>query len=174
MHWKSVVLAALPVLLPLTAFAQAGKEPQPAPEVKKLDYFAGTWKTVGQMKPSQFGPGGSFTSTEHYEWQKGNFFLIGHSEFKTPGGDGIELSVLGYDPTKNVYSYHSFNSAGEQESATGTIAGDTWTWTGGEQSPFKWRYIEKVLSPASYAVKFEGSPDGTNYSTLLEATVTKQ
>jgi hypothetical protein len=153
---KSLTLAVLPLLLADTAFSQFGKAPQLSPELKKLDYFVGTWKTVGQMKPSPMGPAGTFTSTDHYEWQKGNFFLIGHSDFKSRMGDGVELSVLGYDPASKLFIYHSFSSAGEQESATGTLQGNTWTWNA-VQSAFRWRYIQKVLSPTSLTVRLEAT-----------------
>ena len=148
--------------------------PTPSPELKKLDYFAGTWKTQGTMKPNQFGPGGSFTATNRWEWQKGNFFLIDQSEFKMAMGPGVELAVMGYDSSKKVFTYESFNSMGEHDTATGTIDGDTWTWNSSEQSPFKWRYIEKIASPTSFTAKFEGTQDGTNWNTIVDATYTKQ
>jgi hypothetical protein len=170
---KSLTVAVLPLLLADTAFSQSGKAARPSPELKKLDYFVGTWKTVGQMKPSPIGPGGSFTSTDHYEWQKGNFFVIGHSDFKSAMGDGVELSVLGYDPARKLFIYYSFSSAGEHESATGKLEGNTWTWNA-VQSAFRWRYIEKVLSPTSLMVRLEATQDGTSWSPIFEGTSNKQ
>lgn len=175
MNWKAFTLPLLPLCFAALLFAQAQRTPQPAPELKKLDYFVGTWKTEAQTKPGPMGPGGTFNSTDRYEWQKGNFFVIGHSEFTSSGmGNGVDLSVLGYDPARKVYTYHSFNSAGEDESATGTFTGDTWTWISGEQSPVKWRYIQKVVSAKSFTSKLEGTQDGTNWATIFEAKVTKQ
>ncbi|MBV9300847.1 MAG: DUF1579 family protein [Acidobacteriaceae bacterium] len=175
MTLKHFAVVSASLLLSVSAYSQAERMPSPSPELKKLDYFAGTWKTQGQMKPNQFGPGGSFSSTDHWEWQKGNFFLVGHSEFKIASmGEGVELAVMGYDPAKKVFTYESFNSSGEHEVATGSFSGDTWTWNAGEQSSFKWRFIEKVLSPTSFSAKFEGTQDGTNWNTVFEATYTKQ
>jgi Protein of unknown function (DUF1579) len=174
MSAKSVTPVVLPLVLVVIASSQTGKAPQPSPELKKLDYFVGTWKTEGHTNSGPMGPAGSFSSIDHYEWQKGNFFVIGHSDFKSVMGDGVDLSVLGYDPAKKMFVYHSFNSAGEYESATGTFAGDTWTWHSSEQSPLKWQYVQKVLSPTSFSIKFESSRDGTNWLPLFEGRVTKQ
>lgn len=155
-----------------TALAQV-QMPTPLPEVKKLDYFVGAWKTEGNMKAGPYGPGGQVTGTDTAEWMRGNFFIVVHSNFKGAMGSGMELSVLGYDPAKKVYTFDSFNSSGEHETATGTLDGDTWTWNS-ESQGMKWRYTEKMLSPTSYNIKFEmAAPDGT-WSTMMEATSTKQ
>ena len=173
MYWHSLTLAALPLCFAINAFAQTDHAPTPAPELKKLDYFVGDWKAEGHMKPGPMGPGGTMTSTDHYEWQQGKFFVVGHSDFKSSMGDGVELSVLGYDPEKKLYTYRSFNSAGEAESATGTLSGDTWTWNSGDDQKFKWRYIQKMVSPTAFNVRFEAL-NGSNWATMFDATVTKQ
>ena len=51
-----VMLSA--VLAGFTASAQAQMEmPKPAPELKKLDYFAGNWKLAGRVEaPARWGP----------------------------------------------------------------------------------------------------------------------
>jgi hypothetical protein len=57
--------------------------PKPAPELKKVDYSAGTWIWEGDMRPGPMGPGGKMTMTEHNEWMDGGFFLTMDSEFKS-------------------------------------------------------------------------------------------
>jgi hypothetical protein len=57
------------------------------------------------------------------------------------------------------------------------VNGDTWTWTssqnyGGQEVQEKTTI--KVLSPASYGLKFEVSVDGTNWMTFMDAKVTKK
>jgi len=161
-----------------SATLQAQMEmPKPAPELKKLDYFTGSWSTDATMKPGPMGPGGKVSGTDHIEWMPGNFFVLIHNKFNSPMGSGTELAIMGYDSTKNVYTYAAYNSAGEHEAATGTLDGDTWTWNSQESSMpngTKWRYIEKVLSPSSYTIKFEmSSPDGT-WVTVMEGKATKQ
>jgi hypothetical protein len=38
----------------------------------------------------------------------------------------------------------------------------------------KWRYIETILSPTSYTIKFEMSQDGNTWSTVMDGKATKQ
>lgn len=152
-----------------------GPHMQPAPELKKLDYFAGSWKTDIDMKASPYGPGGKITGSDHIEWMQGNFFLLIHSKFSGVW-NGVGVEVMGYDSTRKAYTYESYNSAGEHETATGTVEGDTWTWNS-EQTTMpggKWRYTQKVLSPTSFSIKFEISPDGSTWSTAMEGKSTKQ
>ena len=86
--------AALVISLLVAAFAAAQTQPQmpkPGPEVKKLDYFAGNWKTEGDMKPGPMGPGGKFSATEHNEWMDGGFFLLSHSDENSSMGSSKGL-----------------------------------------------------------------------------------
>jgi hypothetical protein len=170
---KSISLAVTGCILAAVAFAQGEPQRQPAPELSKLEAFVGTWKSTAKMSvPGR--PATDFTATDSFEWQKGKFFLIGHSEFTSAMGPGSEIMIFGYDPARAVYTYESFNSSGEHEIATGTLSGDTWTWKSGDSAPFKWRYTEKLVSPTSLSVHFEMSPDGTNWLTMLEGASTKQ
>jgi hypothetical protein len=84
---------------------------------------------------------------------------------------------MGYDTGQNTYTYDAFNSQGRREISKGTVSGDGWTWTstqsyGGQEVQQK-RTI-KVLSPASYGIKFEVSLDGTNWMTFMDAKATKK
>lgn len=174
MKCKSFAAVLAFLIFALAIYAQM-QMPQPAPELKKLDYFVGTWKSDADMKPTPFGPGGKVTGTDHIEWMQGNFFLLIHSTFSGAMGNGIEVAVMGYDAARKVYTYSSYNSAGEHDTATGTVEGDTWTWNS-EQSAAplgKWRFTEKILSPTSYTVKFE-IQSGDTWSTAMEGKVTKQ
>jgi hypothetical protein len=150
----------------------------PAPELKKLEYFAGNWISEGDMKPSPMGPGGKMTMTEHNRWMDGGFFLTLHSEFKIADmGSGSGVAFMGYDTGKKVFTYDEFNSMGEAEHSIGTLDGDTWTWirdmpVGG--NTMKGRFTLKILSPVSYSFKFELSADGNSWSTIMDGKATKQ
>lgn len=146
---------------------------QPGPELKKLDYFAGNWKSDGEMKPGPFGPGGKISGTDHNEWMKGGFFLLSHSTNISAMGSETSLGIFGYDNDKKVYTFDEFNSSGESVHATGTVDGDTWTWTS-EDKNGKGRFSVKVLSPTSYSFKFELEPGGGNWITIVEGKATKQ
>jgi len=177
MNRKSLFVVAL-VLVSLSAWAQMA--PKPGPEVKKLDYFAGTWTTEATIAQGPWGAGGKFTSTGTSEWMDGGFYLVTHADFKMPpelGGDGKEIDVMGYDTQENTYILEGFNSQGNHESSKGTVSADTWTWTsdanyGGQD--IKQKMTMKVLSPTSYSFKFEVSMDGTNWMTFMEGKATKK
>ncbi|HEY6306295.1 MAG TPA: DUF1579 family protein, partial [Candidatus Angelobacter sp.] len=129
--WAMVTVITLGGAI-LTA-QNAQQPPAPGPEVKKLDYFSGNWKSDGEMKPSSFGPGGKFTGTEHNEWMPGGFFLLSHSKASMSMGNETGVGVFGYDANDKVYTFDEFNSNGESVHAKGTLAGDTWTWTNEEK-----------------------------------------
>jgi Protein of unknown function (DUF1579). len=161
------------VLAGVTASAQAQMDmPKPAPELKKLDYFAGNWKVEGEMKPGPMGPGGKVSGTDSWGWMEGNFFLVNHSKFAGAGmGSGSGTAFMGYDADKKMYTYDEFNSMGETVHSTGTVDGNTWTWVNdakmGSQM-MKGRFTVMVVSPTSYTFKFEVSQDGTTWNTVME------
>jgi Protein of unknown function (DUF1579) len=172
----SAAMAA--VLAGVGSFAHAQMPmPKPAPELQKLDYFVGKWNVTGDMKPGPMGPGGKMTMTEEDSWMDGKFFLVAHSKFSGAGmGGGTGISFMGYDPDKKMYTYNEFNSMGEAEQSTGSFDGDTWTWSSDEKmgdKVMKGRFMMKVLTPTSYSFKFEVSPDGSSWSTVMDGTATK-
>ena len=165
-------------LLAIGSFAQTAQElPKPVPELKRLEYFAGTWAAEGDIRPGPMGPGGNFTGTNRVEWMDGGFFLVTHSEFNGPMGKGTETAYMGYDSDEKLYTYDSFNSLGEVDHAKGTLDGDTWIWKSetkmGPQT-LKGRLTIKMLSATAYNFKFEMSPDGITWSTILEGKDTKR
>jgi hypothetical protein len=160
------------ILLGAALWAPVQREmPTPAAELKKLDYFVGVWNAEGDIKPGPMGPGGKFTGTNRVQWMDGGFFLVTHSEFNGAMGKGTETAYMGYDSNEKIYTYDSFNSLGEADHAKGNLDGDTWTWQSetrlGPQTT-RGRLTIKLLSATAYNFKFEMSPDGTTWSTLLE------
>ena len=173
MRFTSAVLL-LCVFVAGAAFAQ--EKMKPAPEVKKLDYFAGNWTSVGDVKPGPMGKGGKTTLHEQTQWMRGNFFLVTHTRYTSPAGPGTGISFLGYDAEDKVYTYDEYDSDGEAVHAKGTVDGDTWTWTsemkmGGQT--MKSRFVEKIVSPAEYSYKFDMSNDGTNWNSVMDGKATK-
>jgi hypothetical protein len=126
----SMTLAFPTLMLAAAAslWAQA-PAPKPGPELKKLDYFAGSWNLAGDTKPGPMGPGGKMTMTQHDQWQEGGFFLIERSNYKSAMGNGSGIAFMGYNADEKVYTYDEFSSMGEALHATGKFEGDTWTWT---------------------------------------------
>ena len=160
--------------------AMAYTNAKPAPELQKLDYFVGEWLTEGTIAPGPWGAGGPFSWTENTKWMSGNFFLVGHWDFKMPselGGPGEEIFVIGYDAHRNVYTFDAFSSLGLHQISEGSVNGDTWTWTSraayGAQTVHQ-RMIMKVLSPTSYILKFEISEDAKTWKTFMEGKAVKK
>lgn len=179
---KRITFCILAVLLVTTvlSFAQGPQAaPTPGPEVKKLDYFVGTWKAESELKPGPMGPGGKFTETTHTEWMPGHFFIVQHTDATVAGmGKMVEVAYLGYDPLGKSYTYDSFNSMGEADHAKGNVENDTWTWASSVPGPtgqnMKGRFVLTVTSPTAYSFKFEVAPEsGGDYTTVLEGKATK-
>lgn len=170
----AIVISTL--LLVAVAFAQTGP-PQPAPELKKLDYFSGSWSSSGEAKPGPMGPGGKFSESGKGDWMQGNFFLVIHSDFNGGEmGNAKGVAYMGYDPQEKVYTYDAFSSMGEAIHSKGTLDGDTWHWINDfKMGPktYKGRYTMKILSPTSYTFKFDMSEDGTKWDTSMEGKATK-
>jgi len=176
LRFTTIIFVVLLFAIALPAVAQMAM-PKPAPELKKLDYFVGTWTTAGDIKPGPMGRGGKWTGSEHYEWMEGGFFLTGKEEYTGPDGKAQGPAFLGYDTNDKVYTYDAFNSMGEAGHSKGTVTGDTWTYTSNEKmggQSFKARYTMKIMSPTSYTMKYEMSQDGMNWTTVMEGKATKK
>jgi hypothetical protein len=189
-HFKLAILAASCFLIAaLAAQAQEKKMeaqkadakkmemPKPAPELKSLDYFVGDWTSQGEMKPGPWGAGGKMTGTSHCSWMQGNYFVVCNESASGAMGAMHGLGVLGYDTATKMYTYNGFNSMGENEHASGTRDGKTWTYTnesmmGGKM--MKGRYTMTENSPTSYDFKLETSEDGKTWSSMMEGKVTKK
>jgi len=151
--------------------------PKPGPELRKLDFFAGNWTCTGDMKPGPMGPGGKMTMSEDSKWMDGGFYVVVNSKYDSANvGGGMGISFIGYDPDEKKYTYDEFNSSGERVHAKGTLDADNWTWTSdmkmGPQTATG-RFSEKILSPTSYAFKFEMSADGASWNLVMDGKCTK-
>ena len=149
--------------------------PKPTAEHQRLQYFVGDWKAEGSMKPSPWGPGGKFTSTDH-NTTLGGFFVVLHSEGTSPMGAFKEIAVMGYDPKEKVYTYEGYTSLGEHDLSKGTISGSTWTWLSEQEmggKKIKGRFILNEVSPTSYTYTYEMSIDGGPWTNTMEGKATK-
>lgn len=172
-------LASTLLLLTVSSWGQMAP-PKPGAEVKKLDYFVGTWNTEGTVAQGPWGAGGKFTSTDTADWMPGSFFVETHSDIKMPaelGGESKGVSYMGYDTDQNTYTVDDFTDTGRHDVSKGAFTTDTWTFNssatyGGQE--VKQRMTLKVASPTSYTMKFEVSIDGTNWMTFMEGKATKK
>src|SRR5208337_4636363 len=111
LRFTTIVFVVLLFAVALPAVAQM-EMPKPAPELKKLDYFVGTWATEGDMKPGPMGPGGKWSGTDHNEWMEGGYFVTSHTDYKSPMGNAKGMAFLGYSLNDKAYTYDAFDSTG--------------------------------------------------------------
>ena len=173
---KTAILLAACAALTIAALCQTDM-PKPGPEHQKLAIFAGTWTLEGDMKAGPMNPAGKMTENEKCEWMEGDFFLVCHSNYQSSMGNGTGLSVLGYSADDKAYTYREFNSWGEFDDSRGQVNGDTWTWTSDEKmggKTLKGKFTMKIGSPTAYTFTFEMSPDGTNWTIVMDGKASKE
>ena len=132
----SATIMFLTFLLAAVSAQSQMPAPKPGPELKKLDYFVGTWTMDGDLKPGPMGPGGKMTGTERIEWMDGGFFLTSHSNFKSAMGNGTGLAVMGYTPTTrstpttNITAWEMRNTPRARWMVTPGLGPATKKWAG--------------------------------------------
>ena len=160
------------------ASADETKAPKPTAEHQRLGYFVGNWKTEGEMKPSEMGPGGKMSAVDKCTWFEGGFAVVCHSDGTSPMGPSKGIGILGYSAEEKVYTYTGVDSLGMTMTTVprGTRQGDTWTYSdesmmGGKK--VKSRVIIKELSPTAYTFQLDmQAPDG-KWATVMQSKSTK-
>ena len=155
----------------------AQQAPQPGPEVKKLEPFAGKWKGEAEMKPGPWGPGGKISTESECTWFEGGFELVCRESGTGPMGKMKSESVLGWSHEEKVYKYQGFDSTGMMGTATGKLDGNTWIWHGTDKMGGKTihsRYTVKLDSATAQSFKWETSEDGKKWTVAAEGKSTKQ
>jgi hypothetical protein len=141
-----------------------------------MGYFAGNWKAEGMMKLSPTGNPAPFSLTETGEWVTEGFFLETRTKMKGPMGPINSVRVMGYNPENGLYTYNVYNSLGEHQMATGTLQGNTWTWTAEQKMNgvvVQARYIVTTVTPDSYTFKQEVAIHKGGWATVMEGTATR-
>lgn len=163
----------------LVAAALSAQAPtqQPGAEHARMAAFEGQWTYKGEARTSPLGPGGPVTNAEICEWFEGRFQLVCRQKGTGPRGPSTGLSVMGYDPSRKVYTYHAISSLGDNIFVRGTTDGKVWTWvdeTTVEGKPMKVRVTITEQSPSAYGVRVEASMDNGPMMLIEEGTSTKQ
>jgi hypothetical protein len=162
----------------VTGVVAQGPPQKPGPEHKKLEYFVGKWTSIGEMKPSPFGPAGKLTMNDTCDWFQGGFAVLCNSQGTGPTGPTKSIGVMGYSADQKVYTYYGLDNTAMSMTTIpkGTVQGDTWTYTdegtmGGQ--PYKSRYVLKIASPTSYTFKWETLGPDKKWMPIMEGTSTK-
>ena len=158
------------------AKSQAGPTPvklsKTNPEIKRLQYFVGTWKLAGDLKTSVLGPGGKYTGLQRNEWAADGLTVLSKWEEQRPTGRSSGQATYSYDVAQNVYRYHGSSDDGEVEDSAGSIEGNNWVWTSNlftpSGAPAEGRFNLEVISPSAYSFKFEIALQGDAWITVLE------
>jgi hypothetical protein len=184
---KFVVFVSVLLSMAVVASAQEKKAekkaaakmeaPKPGPEVKKLSYFVGTWKSEGDLKENPFGmPPGKFASTDKCEWFAGGYSVVCHSTGKGTMGAMHSLGILAYNTEDKVYTYYGIDNMGMAGLSKGKVDGNNWVYTSEEKmggKSFHGRYSMETSSPDSYSFKYETSEDGQKWTAVMEGKSTK-
>ena len=156
------------------AVAQAAPElPKPGPEHKKLESFVGKWNIESEIKANGYVPAGKAVSTETCTLGPGGFYV----ESRAEGGQlPTRLAITAYDSYAKAYVSYYASSVGLVGTGTGTVEGNTWTWTVEDRvagKTVKGRTTVTFLSPSHYTLKYEMLDASGRYVTILEGTATK-
>src|ERR1022692_2132523 len=131
------------IIAAAAAMAQM-QPPKPAPDLKKLDIFVGSWTLDGTMKPGMMGPGGSVTGysadDKAYTYREFNSF----GEF---------------DDSRGSLDGDTWTWTNEEKMGGMTMKG---------------RFTMKITSASSYNFTFDMSPDGTKWSTVMDGKASKK
>jgi hypothetical protein len=150
--------------------------PRPGPEVEKLSYFIGAWSSTGHIKPSPLGDGGDTRGRDSCGWMPGKYFVGCMMMSESPMGRVQSEAIMGWDSDRKAYSWTSFDSMGRHETATGTFENGVWTWLGETKMGdklVKSRYVISDTTPEGYAFRWETSPDGKEWKSMMEGKVTR-
>jgi hypothetical protein len=157
--------------------SQHTEMPKPGPETKKLEAFAGKWKGESTMSPGPWGPGGKMTTMSDCTWYDGGFQMICRDSSEGAMGKMKSEAILGWNAEEKVYKYMGFDSMGMMGSATGTVSGNVWSWSGEDKmggKVIKSKYTITMATPTSQTFKWETSEDGgKTWKTAAEGKATK-
>jgi len=144
---------------------------------KRLLYFAGIWTITGQVNVGPFGPAGKLSGTHRNEWDSARHSLTSHWEEQRPSGADSGDATYRYDPDQHTYLYHAVAGSGEIEDSTGSVNGDTWTWTSAftteEGEAMNSRFIIKETSPTSYDFTYELLAQDGQWATVFGGAAVK-
>ena len=160
-----------------TALSLAQAPPErlkPGPEEKRMEYFVGTWKTEGEIKPNEFVPAGKSVTTETFTLGTGGFYTV----VDRPEGGQLPRTqgITAYDSHAKVYKTFYANSAGLVGTGTATVDGSTWTWMLEDKwfgKVVKGRTTVTLKSASQFTVKYEMLEANGSYVTMTEGTATK-
>jgi hypothetical protein len=147
------------------------RPPKPAPELKHLDEFVGTWNTQWRATDNSSNSTFKTIGTDRYEWLPGGFFLIHHVDVHMEDEDYKVIEIIGgYDAASQTYPMRSFDSRGSIQEMTAAVSAEG-----------VWRFVGKTMRATligsadgnTKTAKWERSSDGLNWLPWMEMKFTK-
>ena len=175
---KRFVVAVSVVALVFAVTIQAQTPaPQPGPEQKKMEVFAGQWTYEGEYKSGSFGPGGKATGEYTAEMILGGFFIRGRYVERMASKVSRGFETFGYNPATRNYLQSQYADDGSMGSGAMTVNGNTWNYSGtmssgGKQAKFR-NTMTFAADGMSMVMKAELSADGTTWMPFWDFKFTK-
>jgi len=140
------------------------------PDHARLGVLVGKWNIVGEMMPSAMSPGGHFAGVHVGAWDFGGYFVVMHYNGTDNGRPVSQIDLFGWDADSKRYTYDTFNSLGQRASFTGSVAGDTWTWSaermaGGTR--LFMRMVQHFTAEGTMTWTIETSTDNAHWTTVV-------
>jgi hypothetical protein len=136
----------------------ATNAPDPA---EKLGFFVGEWTVKGSEA----------TYSEKCEWLSSKHsFVVCKAEDTDPKDRSTSISIFGYSPEDQTYTYAGFDSSGSSRNLRGWFNGKFWVFTGqrerGTTSP-RWQ-ITITPTGAGFHFREDISKNGAEWATSVE------
>jgi Protein of unknown function (DUF1579) len=146
-----------------------GQPLAPSAEIQRLHLFVGKWKTEGETHASADVPAVKVAFMDTYEWMSGKFFLVHRANGHIGNEELNTIEFIGYDPSSQTYTCHSFDSRGNTELFQANLRDHTWT-VEGKSARFTGLFnsIGNTLTG-----KWEQSGDGLNWLPWMDVKLTK-
>ncbi|WP_310489355.1 DUF1579 family protein [Chamaesiphon sp. VAR_69_metabat_338] len=146
-----------------------GQSIAPSLEIQRLHLFVGKWKTEGETHARADAPAVKVAFMDTYEWMPGKFFLVHRADGQIGNEQLNTLEFIGYDPSSQTYTCHSFDSRGNSDLFQATLRDHTWTIEGKSS-----RFTGVFTSTGSTLTgKWEQSSDGVNWLPWMDVKLTK-
>ena len=159
----ALVIASAPSLwaqhTPVPSPSARATEPARPPGYDKLQMFVGTWTIEGREDRYR----------ETCDWYEGRFMIVCNTEAKRrDGGVTKSMSLIGYLPEEDVYTYHGFNSSGRNETQRGGFRGTTFWVEGQARDGGKMVKSRVTITPktdGTFTLLAESSTEGGPWTT---------
>jgi Protein of unknown function (DUF1579) len=146
-----------------------GQPLAPSAAHQRLELFVGKWNIEGETYASADVPAVKVTGVETYEWMSGEFFLVRRADEHIGNEELNTLEFIGYDPSSQTYTCHSFDSRGNSDLFQANFHDPIWKIEG-KSSRFTGMF---ATSGHTLTGTWEQSSDGVNWLPWMDVKLTK-